>query len=84
MSEREAAAFLKDILVSPCKFGLCREGWWGTPKDLNQGSEYVLCVCVCVCVCDQRCGFQKIRGFCSLLVSSLLQSVFHVAAIHLR
>ena len=79
MSEREAGAFLKDFLLSTCKFGLYREGWWGTPKDLNQGSEYVLCVCVC----NQRWGFQKIRGFCSLLVSSPLQSVFHVAAIHL-
>ena len=50
MSEREAGALLKDFLVPPCKFGLGREGWWGTPKDLNQGSECVWCVCVCVCV----------------------------------
>lgn len=48
MSEREAGALLKDFLVPPCKFGLGREGWWGTPKDLNQGSECVCCVCVCV------------------------------------
>ena len=56
MSEREAGALLKDFLVSPCKFGLCCEGWWGTPKDLNQGS-------VCVCVCVIRGVVSQDQGF---------------------